>query len=67
MMQTHERSAVKTQGVKENAVAEPVNLLKRVGSTTYIYVAIRFSEIKNAEKPEDKVLRLIESEVRKLA
>jgi FMN phosphatase YigB (HAD superfamily) len=64
MTQTHERSAVRTQS--DNATAEPVNLLKRVGSTTYI-VAIHFSDDKNAEKPEDKAFRLIESEVRKLA
>lgn len=37
------------------AQAEPLKLLKRIGSTTY-KVAIRFSE-KATETPEDKILR----------
>ena len=42
--------------------AEPVKLQKRIGSTVYT-VSIRFSD-KTAETAEDKILRLIESEVR---
>jgi hypothetical protein len=45
--------------------AEPLTLLKRIGSTTY-KVTIRFSETAT-ETLEDKVLRLIEREVRKSA
>ena len=40
---------------------EPVMLLKRIGSTTY-RVAVRFSA-KGAETLEDKIFRMIESEV----
>jgi hypothetical protein len=54
-------SAAKTHG--EIAVAEPLKLLTRIGSTTY-KVSIRFSD--NAtETMEQKLLRLIESEVSK--
>jgi len=45
--------------------AEPVKLLKRIGSTTY-EVTVHFSERSN-ETFEDKILRLIEREVRKNA
>jgi hypothetical protein len=45
--------------------AEPVTLQKRIGSTTYV-VSIRFSD-KTTETIEDKILRLIESEVRQSA
>jgi hypothetical protein len=45
--------------------AESLVLRKRIGSTTYV-VNIRFSET-NRETLEDKILRLIESEVRKSA
>ena len=42
--------------------AEPVKLQKRIGSTVFT-VSIRFSD-NDAETLEDKILRLIESEVR---
>jgi len=45
--------------------AEPVMLQKRIGSIVYT-VSIRFSD-KDAETLEDKILRLIESEVRRSA
>jgi len=45
--------------------AEPVKLQKRIGSTVYT-VSIRFSD-KATETMEDKILRLIESEVRQSA
>ena len=44
---------------------EPLKLLKRVGSTTYM-VNVHFSD-KSTETMEDKILRLIESEVRQSA
>jgi len=44
---------------------EPVKLRKRIGSTMFI-VNVRFSD-KATETMEDKILRLIESEVRKSA
>jgi hypothetical protein len=59
MTQTHERGAVRTQG--GNAAAEPVNLRKRIGSTTYV-VNVRFSQT-SRETMEDKLLRIIKSEV----
>jgi len=46
-----------------DAESEPIKLLKRVGSTTYV-VNVRFRAT-CAETLEDKVLRLIESEVSK--
>jgi hypothetical protein len=46
-----------------NKGSEPVMLLKRIGSTTYT-VAVHFSD-KNAERVEDKLLRIIEREVTK--
>ena len=46
-------------------VAEPVTLLKRIGSTTY-KVSVRFSETEK-ETMEDKLLRVIEREVRNSA
>ena len=45
--------------------SEPVKLQKRIGSTTYV-VSVHFSD-KSKETLEDKILRLIESEVRKSA
>ena len=42
--------------------AEPIMLQKRIGSTVFT-VSIRFSD-NDAETLEDKILRLIESEVR---
>ena len=46
-----------------DAESEPVKLLKRVGSTTYV-VNVRFRAT-SAETIEDKILRLIEREVSK--
>jgi len=62
-MQTQDKSAVRTQG--ENAHGEPVNLLKRIGSTTYV-VSVHFSKT-SKETMEDKILRLMEREVNKIA
>lgn len=45
--------------------AEPVKLQKRIGSTTFV-VSIRFSD-KPTETLEQKLLRIIESEVDKIA
>jgi hypothetical protein len=45
--------------------AEPRKFVKRVGSTDYI-IAVRYSQ-SGKEDLQDKILRLIESEVRKLA
>ena len=45
--------------------AEPTTLLKRIGSTVYT-VAVHFSQAEK-ETMGDKVLRLIEGEVRKNA
>ena len=45
--------------------AEPVTLLKRIGSTDYI-VSVHFSQT-STETLEDKILRLIEREVSKTA
>jgi len=50
---------------KEVKTAEPVNLRKRIGSTTF-EVAVHFSRT-SQETLEDKVLRLIEREVCKRA
>ena len=58
-MQNAESVAVKRE------VAEPVTLLKRIGSTTY-KVSVRFSET-SKETMEDKLLRLMEREVRNSA
>ena len=50
----------------ETAVsAEPVTLLKRIGSTTY-NVTVHFSDT-GRETLEDKILRLIEREVTRTA
>ena len=59
--QTQTASAVKTQG-EITAYAEPINLRKRIGSTVYT-VTVHFSKT-SRETAEDKILRLIESEVR---
>jgi hypothetical protein len=55
--------AAKTQG--ENANAEPVKLLKRIGSAT-VEITVHFSNT-NKETLEDKLLRMIEREVRENA
>jgi hypothetical protein len=54
-----------TAATTANDRREPLNLRKRIGSTTYV-VNVHFSET-SAETMEDKILRLIGSEVRKLA
>ena len=56
-MNTTAESAATTPGKR----AEPVKLLKRIGSTTYT-VNVHFSE-KGTESIEDKLLRLIMREV----
>jgi len=61
-MQTTQNVEAKTA---RKAEREPMTMLKRVGSTTYV-VSVRFSD-KTTETLEDKVLRLIESEVRESA
>ena len=72
-MQTQEKSAARTQGEKAHAepinhptkpagfAGTPVNLTKRIGSTTYV-VAVHFSQT-SKETLEDKLLRLMEREV----
>jgi hypothetical protein len=47
---------------RENAGREPLTVRKRVGSTTYV-VSVRFSQT-SRETMQDKILRLIEREVR---
>jgi hypothetical protein len=44
-----------------NAEREPLMLEKRIGSTTFV-VSVRFSQ-SSRETMQDKILRLIESEV----
>ena len=56
-------SAAGTQG--KTAHAEPLKFSKRIGSTTYV-VAVHFSQTAK-ESVQDKVLGLIESEVRNSA
>ena len=62
-MQTANKSAAGISGV--TAAREPLNLLKRIGSTTY-KVSVHFSET-SKETMEDKLLRLMEREVNKIA
>ena len=62
-MQTQSKSAVRTQG--KNAHAEPLNLTKRIGSTTYV-VSVHFSRT-SKETVEDKLIRLMEREVTEVA
>ena len=59
-MKTADNSAARTQG--NQATAEPVEFQKRVGSTNFV-VSVHFSRT-SKERLEDKLLRLIESEVR---
>jgi hypothetical protein len=62
MKQTAQAAAVTS---RKTAEREPLQLLARIGSTTY-KVTIRFSE--NAkETMEDKILRMIENEAAKNA
>jgi hypothetical protein len=56
---------VNTAAAVKPIQAEPLKMLKRIGSTTY-KVTIRFSETAT-ETLEDKILRLIEREVSKNA
>jgi hypothetical protein len=58
-MQTTQNVVAKTA---RNAEREPLKLRERVGSTTYV-VSVRFSQT-SRETMQDKVLRLIEKEVR---
>jgi len=53
-------NAAKTRG--DNAHAEPIKFNKRIGSTTFV-VAIHFNQ-SGRETMRDKILKLIESEVR---
>ena len=62
-MQATVTSTAKTQG--NAAPAEPVRIVKRIGSTVYT-VAVHYSRT-SKETMRDKVLRLIESEVRESA
>jgi len=74
-MQATEKVVAKTAVASEslrNAVLrdtsderEPVTMRKRIGSTTYV-VSVRFSQT-SRETMQDKILRLIESEVDKIA
>ena len=63
MTTTAVKSAARTRS--GNANVEPVMMQKRIGSTTYV-VAVHFSQT-SKETMQDKVLRLIESEVRESA
>ena len=51
------------QTAAANVQTEQTKFKKRIGSTTYV-VSVHFSR-KNKETIEDKILRLIESEVKK--
>ena len=57
-------SAVMTHG-DDKANAEPLNLTKRIGSTTYV-VAVHFSRT-SSETASDILYRLIEREVENVA
>jgi hypothetical protein len=61
-MQATVTSAAATQG---NAHAEPMKFSKRIGSTTFV-VAVHSSRT-SKEAVQDKIIRLIESEVRNSA
>ena len=54
-----------TSAAKTPIVAEPVKLLKRIGSAT-VEVTVHFSDT-SKETLEDKLLRIIEREVDKSA
>jgi hypothetical protein len=62
MKQTVLKTAAKTSRTAES---EPLKLLKRIGLTTFT-VTIRFNE-NSAETIEDKILKLVESGVSKIA
>jgi hypothetical protein len=55
----------KTKTTTPIRLGESGRLLKRIGSTNYV-VFVHFGN-KNSEKLEEKILRLIESEVKKRA
>lgn len=55
-------TAIKSTAKTARTEREPLKLLKRIGSTTYV-VSVRFSAT-STETSGDKILRLIESEVR---
>jgi len=59
-MKNAETSTATTQG--KDAAAEPVEFLKRIGSTDFV-VSVLFSRT-SKERLEDKIIRLLESEVR---
>lgn len=61
-MQSVENNVAGTHG--DVAAAEPITLLKRIGSTTF-RVNVHFRS--NSKETEDKILRLIEREVRESA
>ena len=61
-MQTANNVVAKTAVTDER---EPLTMRKRIGSTTYV-VSVRFSQ-ESRETMQDKVLRLIESDVDKIA
>ena len=63
MLTTTEKSAAVTS--RRNAESEPVKLRKRIGSTDYV-INVRFNP-SATETLEQKLLRLIESEVTKIA
>jgi len=62
-MQTTIASVAKTQG--DTAHAEPMKFSKRIGSTVYT-VAVHYDQT-GRETIQDKLLRLIEQEVSKIA
>ena len=64
-MQTQTKCAAGTQGDVTIVTAEPLNLTKRIGSTTYL-VSVHSSKT-SKETAEDKVLRLMKREVDKIA
>lgn len=55
-------TAIKSTAKTARTEREPLKLLKRIGSTTYV-VSVRFSAT-STETSGDKILRMIESEVR---
>ena len=56
---------VLTSGDKKRKATEAAHFKKRIGSTTYV-VSVHFSRT-SRETVEDKILKLIESEVKKTA
>lgn len=62
-MQTTTSNAVKAQS--DNAHATPMRFQQRIGSTVYT-VSVRFSST-STETIEDKIFKMMESEVRQSA